>query len=369
MRAVPRSYAKVLLHNSPEENGPVGHAGYMKFLDEALITVESGDGGNGCVSFRREKHVAKGGPNGGDGGKGGDVLFRTTSRMHTLYNFHFKRHFKAERGQHGRGKNQSGKSGKDLIISLPPGTIVKEAETGRVLKEFVRSDESFLTVRGGRGGLGNQHFASSRRRAPRYAQEGEPGQTLSLQLELKLLADVGIIGLPNAGKSTIVSKLSSARPKVADYPFTTLTPNLGVVGSEETDPFVIADIPGLIEGAHRGVGLGTRFLRHVERSRFLLHLIDLSTVPSKDPLGPYHTVNQELRQFSQSLSQKAQVIVLNKVDISGTRAVAEELRNALEPLNPDIWVISAIKGEGIEPLKDHLAGLVEKVRQAEYDKN
>ena len=343
----------------------------MKFLDEALITVQSGDGGNGCVSFRREKYVAKGGPDGGDGGKGGDVLFRTTSRMHTLYNFQFKKHFKAERGQHGRGKNQSGKSGKELIISLPIGTIVREAETGHVLKEFVKSDESFLIVSGGRGGLGNQHFASSRKRAPRYAQQGEPGQTLSLQLELKLLADVGIIGLPNAGKSTLVSKLSAARPKVADYPFTTLIPSLGVVDSKGADPFVIADIPGLIEGAHRGVGLGTRFLKHVERSRVLLHLIDLSTVPAEDPLSPYHTVNEELRQFSPALSQKAQVIVLNKVDKSGTRAVTAKLRKALETLNPDIWVISAIKGDGIESLMEHLAGVVEKARQAElqHDNN
>jgi len=340
----------------------------MKFVDEAVITVQSGDGGKGCVSFRREKYVPKGGPNGGDGGNGGEVLFKTTSRMHTLYSFNFKKHFKAERGKHGRGKNQSGKSGKDLIILIPPGTIVKEAETGRVLKEFVQRGESFLVARGGRGGLGNQRFASSRNRAPRYAQEGEPGQTLNLKLELKLLADVGIIGLPNAGKSTLVSKLSSARPKVADYPFTTLTPTLGVVEIQETNPFVIADIPGLIEGAHRGVGLGTRFLRHVERSRFLLHLIDLSTVPSEGPLDPYHTVNQELRRFSSPLDQKAQVIALNKVDKTGTWAVAEKLRNALEPLNPDIWVISALTGEGLEQLKNHLARLVEKARLVDYDK-
>jgi len=257
------------------------------------------------------------------------------------------------------------------VLSLPLGTIVKEAETGHVLKEFVKSDESFLIVSGGRGGLGNQHFASSRKRAPRYAQQGEPGQTLSLQLELKLLADVGIIGLPNAGKSTLVSKLSAARPKVADYPFTTLIPSLGVVDSKGADPFVIADIPGLIEGAHRGVGLGTRFLKHVERSRVLLHLIDLSTVPAEDPLSPYHTVNEELRQFSPALSQKAQVIVLNKVDKSGTRAVTAKLRKALETLNPDIWVISAIKGDGIESLMEHLAGVVEKARQAElqHDNN
>jgi len=340
----------------------------MKFVDEALITVRSGDGGNGCVSFRREKYVPKGGPNGGDGGKGGDVLFETTSRMHTLYTFNFKKHFRAERGKHGRGKNQSGKSGKDLIIFVPPCILIKEVETGRVLKEFVRSGESFLVAHGGRGGLGNQHLASSRNRAPRYAQKGEPGQTLSLKLELRLLADVGIIGLPNAGKSTLVSKLSSARPKVANYPFTTLTPTLGVVEPQETDPFVIADIPGLIEGAHRGVGLGIRFLRHVERSRFLLHLIDLSAVPSGDPLGPYHTVNQELRLFSPKLDQKSRAIVLNKVDKPGTRAVAEKLRNALKPLNPDVWVISAVTGEGLEELRDYLAVLVEKSREADYDK-
>lgn len=339
----------------------------MKFFDEALITVQSGHGGNGCVSFRREKHVPKGGPNGGDGGKGGDVLFKTTSRMHTLYDFQFKRHFKAERGQHGRGKNKSGKSGKDLTILIPPGTIVKEAETGRVLKELVKSGESFSAAHGGRGGLGNQHFASSRRRAPRYAQDGELGQTLAIKLELKLLADVGIVGLPNAGKSTLVSKLSAARPKVANYPFTTLIPNLGVVDCDHTDPFVVADIPGLIEGAHRGAGLGTRFLRHVERSRLLVHLIDLSTVSPEDLLGPYRTVNDELQQFNPTLGQRAQVIALNKVDKAGTRAIAEQLRNALEPSNPDIWVISATKGEGLQELKNHLARLVEKAKQADSD--
>jgi GTP-binding protein len=337
----------------------------MRFLDEALITVQSGDGGNGCVSFRREKYVAKGGPDGGDGGKGGDVIFRATSGMHTLYNFRFKKYLKAERGQHGRGKNQSGKNGKDLIISVPPGTIIKDAETGRVLKELLASGESYLTVRGGRGGLGNQHFASPRRRTPRYAQQGERGQALSLKLELKLIADVGIVGLPNAGKSTLVSKLSAARPKVADYPFTTLTPTLGVVACGQADPFIIADIPGLIEGAHRGVGLGTRFLRHVERSRFLLHLIDLSTIPSENPLGPYQTVNQELEQFSAALGQRTQVVVLNKVDKPGARLVAERLRSALESVNPDVWVISATEGTGLEGLKNHLAKLVEKAREAD----
>lgn len=341
----------------------------MKLVDEALITVQSGDGGNGCVSFRREKYVPKGGPNGGNGGKGGDVVLETTERMRTLYSFHLRRHFRAERGKHGRGKNQSGKSGKDLIIFVPPGTLIKEADTGCLLKDLARSGESFLVAQGGRGGLGNQHFASSRNRAPRYAQKGEPGKTLSLKLELKLLADIGIIGLPNAGKSTLVTKLTSARPKVANYPFTTLAPSLGVVEFEEVAPFIIADIPGLIEGAHLGVGLGIRFLKHIERSRFLLHLIDLSAVPAEDPLSPYHTVNHELRRFSPSLGQKVQVVVLNKVDEPETRAVAKKLRKAIEPLNPDVWVISAITGEGLGQLKRHLADLVDKVRQAEYDKD
>jgi len=336
----------------------------MKFVDEALITVQSGDGGNGCVSFRREKHVPKGGPDGGDGGKGGDVIFQTTFRMRTLYSFQFKRDFRAQRGAHGRGKNQTGKDGKDLVISVPPGTLIREAQTGRILKDFSGSGEFFAAVRGGRGGLGNQHFKSSRNLAPRYAQKGEGGQTLSLKLELKLLADVGILGLPNAGKSTLVSKLSSARPKIADYPFTTLTPTLGAVEPERRDPFVIADIPGLIEGAHRGVGLGTTFLKHVERSLFLLHLIDLSALTLEDPLKPYHAINQELRLFNPNLAQKSQVLVLNKVDKPGLRALADKVRNYLEPLNPDIWVISALTGEGLEPLKDHLAGLVDKARRA-----
>jgi GTP-binding protein len=341
----------------------------MKFLDEALITVQSGDGGRGCVSFRREKYVPRGGPDGGDGGKGGDVLFKTSSRMHTLYNFRFKRHFKAQRGQHGRGKDQSGKGGKDLIIDVPPGTLIKDAETGTLLKEFFEGGETFVVARGGRGGLGNRHFATSRSRAPRHAQLGEPGQALSLKLELKLLADVGIIGLPNAGKSTLVSKLSAARPRVADYPFTTLTPTLGVVEWEDTDPFVVADIPGLIEGAHRGVGLGTRFLKHVERSRVLLHLIDLSAVEIESLLRAYDTVNEELGKFSPSLSQKPQVVALNKVDKEDARAMAEKLRQALEPLNPDIWIISAMTGEGLDPLKDHLARFVTKTRQADSEED
>ncbi|MCD6137714.1 MAG: GTPase ObgE [Deltaproteobacteria bacterium] len=334
----------------------------MEFVDEALITVRSGDGGDGCTSFRREKYVPKGGPDGGDGGKGGDIVFQTTPGMHTLYSFRFKRHFKAQRGANGRGKNQTGKSGKDLIIFVPQGTTIKDAKTGRIFKDLRGVRDSFVAVRGGRGGRGNQHFASSRNRAPEYAEKGEAGQTLFLKLELKLLADAGIIGLPNAGKSTLISKLSSARPRIADYPFTTLTPSLGVVTPEQRDPFVIADIPGLIEGAHKGVGLGTRFLKHVERSRVLIHLIDLSALPSDHPLKPYYTINRELRLFSPELAQKPQVIVLNKIDKPEARAVADKAREGLKPLNQDIWLISALTGEGLKPLIDHLAELVEDAR-------
>jgi GTP-binding protein len=283
--------------------------------------------------------------------------------MHTLYDFRFKKHFKAKPGQHGRGKAQSGANGADLVISVPPGTLIKEAETGELLREFFKRGETHVVARGGRGGLGNRHFTSSTNRAPRYAQQGEPGQTLSLKLELKLIADVGITGLPNAGKSTLVSKLSAARPKVADYPFTTLVPTLGVVECDDGDPFVMADIPGLIEGAHQGVGLGTRFLKHVERSRFLIHLIDLSAVPAENLLGAYDTINQELRQFSPTLADKPQVVVLNKVDKDGTRTIAEKLRLALESLNSDVWIISAKTGEGLDELKHHLSKLVIKARE------
>jgi len=336
----------------------------MKFVDEALITIQSGNGGNGCASFRREKYTPKGGPDGGDGGRGGHVVFETTSRTNTLYRFNLKKHFKAQRGAHGRGKNQSGKNGKDLVIEVPPGTLIRDAESGRIMKDFVHSGESFIAAQGGRGGLGNQHFASARSRAPRHAHKGEPGQTIALQLELKLLADVGIIGLPNAGKSTLVSRLSSAQPKIAEYPFTTLTPSLGVVETEKTDPFVIADIPGLIEGAHCGVGLGIKFLKHVERTRFLIHLIDVAVLPPQDLLRPYLVINRELQLFSPTLAQETQVVVLNKIDQPGARALAGKVRESLKELNPDIWLISALTGKGLEPLKGHLAELMKDIRQA-----
>jgi GTP-binding protein len=332
----------------------------MKFIDEALITVEAGHGGNGCVSFRREKYVPKGGPDGGDGGKGGDVIFRTSSRKSTLRDFQFKRHFKAQKGAHGRGKKQSGKNGKELVIQVPPGTLIHDAETGSLLIDLSDTDASYIVARGGRGGSGNAHFVSSTNRAPRHAGEGKPGETLTIRLELKLLADVGVIGLPNAGKSTLISRLSSARPKIADYPFTTLIPSLGVVQPEEREPFVIADIPGLIEGAHRGVGLGTQFLRHVERTQLLLHMIDLTASAKDDLVSAYHTINRELERFNPKLGQEYQVIALNKVDKTAARALAQEALAALKSLNPDIWIISALTGEGLDGLKSHLGKLVQK---------
>ena len=236
----------------------------MKFVDEAIITVQSGNGGSGCVSFRRERFIPRGGPDGGDGGAGGDVILLASPRKRTLHHFQYKKNFKAPNGAHGQGKQKTGKTGEDLTIEVPPGTLVTCIDSGEILKDLTKPDKTFILAKGGRGGQGNIHFKTSTRRAPRFAQPGEPGQTLTVKLELKLLADVGIIGLPNAGKSTLISTISSARPKIGNYPFTTLTPNLGVVQNPKGEPFIIADIPGLIEGAHQGAGLGTRFLRHIE---------------------------------------------------------------------------------------------------------
>ena len=258
----------------------------MKFIDETIITVRSGDGGRGCVSFRREKYVPRGGPDGGDGGKGGDVVLEATSRKRTLYDFRFKREFKAPGGKHGQGKQRTGKNGGDLIIKVPPGTVISDVETGETFKDLVEPGESFTLAHGGEGGRGNARFKTATNRAPRHAQPGRPGQMRTVKLELKLIADVGLVGLPNAGKSTLISAISSAKPKIADYPFTTLTPNLGVVQTGYGEPFIVADIPGLIEGAHKGAGLGIRFLKHIERTRILVHMIDAADIDDTKPLMP-----------------------------------------------------------------------------------
>jgi len=334
----------------------------VKFFDEAIITVQSGDGGRGCLSFRREKHVPRGGPDGGDGGKGGDVILKSTSRRRTLYPFQLKRQFKAKNGAHGQGKQKTGKNGPDLIIEIPPGTLVKDADSNEVLKDFTAAGESYIVVQGGRGGLGNTRFKTSTNRAPRHAQPGEAGQFHKLKLELKLLADVGIIGLPNAGKSTLISKISSATPKIGDYPFTTLTPTLGVVETGWGEPFVVADIPGLIEGAHQGAGLGTQFLRHIERTRILIHMVDAGTVDPDHPLDAYETVNTELKSFNAQLTQKPQIVVLNKMDLTGTEAAADAFADALH--HEPVILISAIKKKGVKKLISRILELLDR----SYDK-
>lgn len=330
----------------------------MKFIDETIITVQSGSGGKGCVSFRREKFIPRGGPDGGDGGKGGDVVLVTTLRKRTLYQFRFKSQFKAKNGSHGQGKQKTGKNGQDLVIEIPPGTLVSDADNGQIVKDLIEPGEKFVLVRGGRGGQGNIRFKTSTRRAPRFAQPGEPSEAKRLKLELKLLADVGIIGLPNAGKSTLIAALSSARPKIGDYPFTTLTPTLGVVATDWGDPFVVADIPGLIEGAHKGAGLGIRFLRHIERTRILVHLIDVSTIDRDNPLQDYHTINNELAMYNRRLAQKAQIVVLNKLDLPEAREAAEAFQAAAQDLRT--VRISALTGRGVDSLISLIIQLLDK---------
>ncbi|MCP4746982.1 MAG: GTPase ObgE [Desulfobacteraceae bacterium] len=329
----------------------------MKFIDEAKIIVQSGNGGSGCVSFRRERFVPRGGPDGGDGGNGGYVFLKATSRKRTLHHFQFKKHYSAKNGVPGQGSQKTGQAGSDLILEVPQGTLVYNAETGELLFDLVDDDQAEVVVQGGRGGLGNRHFKSSTNRSPRYAQSGEPGQTLQIRLELKLLADVGLVGLPNAGKSTLISTLSSAKPKIADYPFTTLTPNLGVVQYQNAEPFVVADIPGLIEGAHQGAGLGTRFLRHIERTRILVHLIDAAELDPANPLASYEAVKRELVMHSRELADKPQLVVLNKLDIDGTEALADAFCKAA----PSIGAvrISAAARQGLNELKARLLRHIE----------
>ncbi len=331
----------------------------MKFFDEAFITVQSGDGGRGCVSFRREKFIARGGPDGGNGGKGGDVIIRSSSHRRTLYPFRFKRQFKAQNGSHGQGKQKTGKNGADLIIEIPPGTLLINEETSEIIKDFTQPDETHIIAEGGRGGLGNSHFKSSTHRAPRFAQPGESGRFLKLKLELKLLADVGLIGLPNAGKSTLISVISSATPKIADYPFTTVTPTLGVVQAGGGEPFVVADIPGLIEGAHQGVGLGTRFLRHIERTRVLVHLIDTAMIDPQNPLAEYETINRELANYSAQLMEKPQIVVLNKMDLPGTEEAARAFQAAVK--DREVLKISAATRKGIYKLTSKMIESLDRV--------
>jgi GTP-binding protein len=310
------------------------------------------------VSFRREKFIPRGGPDGGDGGKGGDVIFKSSSHRRTLYPFRFKRQLKAQNGFYGQGKRKTGKKGDDLIIEIPPGTLIIDEETNELIKDFTQPGETYIIAEGGRGGQGNSRFKSSTHRAPRFAQPGEPGHFLKLKLELKLLADVGLIGLPNAGKSTLISVISSATPKIADYPFTTLTPTLGVVQAGWGEPFVVADIPGLIEGAHKGVGLGTRFLRHIERTRVLVHLIDISTIDPQNPLAEYETINRELANYSSQLMEKPQLVVLNKMDLPGTKEAARAFQAAVK--DREMLRISAVTRKGVDNLTSMMIQYLER---------
>lgn len=327
----------------------------MQFVDYVKIRVKAGDGGRGCVSFRREKYVPRGGPNGGDGGRGGHIIFKATDELNTLLDQRYQREYKAERGQHGMGKKMHGKDGKDFIINVPVGTIIKDADTGDVLIDLDRNGMEALVAKGGRGGLGNAHFATPTRQAPRFAQKGEEGEAKHLILELKLLADVGLIGLPNAGKSTLLSVISSARPKIADYPFTTLTPTLGVVKLENYRSFVVADIPGLIEGAHRGAGLGFQFLRHVERTSILLHLVDISEMVEGDPVENFEKINKELELHSPGLIKKPQIVVGTKLDIAGYRKRLNRLAEYCKAKSIDFFPVSAVTGEGIKQLLSYLS--------------
>ncbi|MBC7360550.1 MAG: GTPase ObgE [Desulfacinum sp.] len=330
----------------------------MRFIDEARIQVEAGRGGNGCVSFRREKYVPRGGPDGGDGGKGGDVVLEATERKQTLLDFRYRRLYRAERGRHGMGKAMHGRGGRDLVLLVPVGTLVKDVETGEVLADLNRPGMRWVAARGGRGGRGNARFVTATRQAPRYAEEGEEGESRELLLELKLLADVGLVGLPNAGKSTLIAAVSAARPKIADYPFTTLVPNLGVVQHGDAPPFVMADIPGLIEGAHEGAGLGIRFLKHIERTKVLVHLVDAAAVPPDDPLAPYRTIEKELEGYSDALGEKARIVALNKMDLVTDEAHREALLAAYRETGHPVVAVSALARRGLSDLLNALVRLL-----------
>jgi GTP-binding protein len=332
----------------------------MKFVDYAKIYVKAGDGGRGCVSFRREKYVPRGGPDGGDGGRGGHVVFRATRQLNTLLDFRYRREYHAQRGQHGMGKKMHGRDGRDLVISVPVGTIIKDAVSGEILYDLDKEGMQVVAARGGRGGLGNSHFATPVRQVPRYAQPGEEGEEKSLVIELKLLADVGLIGLPNAGKSTLISVMSSARPKIADYPFTTLVPNLGVVKFKDHKSFVVADIPGLIEGAHRGAGLGFRFLRHVERTSILLHLVDVSEMGEGDPVDNLIKINRELELYSPELAERPQVVVGSKIDAAGDGKRMESLAGYCRKKSLVFFAVSAVTHKGTKELLSYLAARMEE---------
>jgi GTP-binding protein len=334
----------------------------MKFIDEVRIEVQAGHGGRGCMSFRREKFVPRGGPDGGDGGAGGDVVAVADPELTTLLDLRYQRLYRAGRGVHGKGKDQHGKRGEEMVIRVPVGTTIRDVGSGELLADLSAPGERVVIARGGKGGRGNARFVSSTNRSPRKVQPGLPGEERLLDVELRLLADVGIIGLPNAGKSTLISVISAARPKIADYPFTTLVPNLGVVSYGESKSFVVADIPGLIEGAHRGEGLGHKFLKHVTRTRVLIHLLDASVLREEDPLAEWRAINRELELFDPDLAAKPQIVVANKIDLPDAREAAVWLKEKLASMSIPFCAVSAVTHEGLRELVLMIAGKLEETK-------
>ena len=335
------------------------------FTDYAKIIIKSGNGGDGAVTFRREKYVAAGGPDGGDGGRGGSVYFRVDPNANTLIDFRFTKKFKAQDGENGSGGHKYGKSGQDLYIDVPAGTIIKDAETGKVVADLSEQGQVELVLKGGRGGKGNSHFATSTRQVPRFAQAGEDGEEKEVILELKLLADVGLLGFPNVGKSTFLSVVTDAKPKIANYHFTTIEPNLGVVKTKNGDSFVIADIPGIIEGASEGVGLGIQFLRHVERTRLLLHVIDASGIEGRNPVQDFYTINEELKGYSEKLSERKQIIVANKIDVMQDDEGLKELEELAKKENLELFKISGVTGEGVTELLNRVSEVLKTLPKEE----
>jgi GTP-binding protein len=335
----------------------------MQFLDRARIVVKGGDGGNGVMAFRREKFVPRGGPSGGDGGRGGSIFLEATDQLNSLLQFRFNPEFRAARGAHGEGSNRTGRDGEDITVLVPTGTLVRDSETGEILHDFSRAGERVLIAEGGRGGRGNARFATSTNRAPRRHEDGQPGTTRALDLELKLIADVGLVGFPNAGKSTLISRISAARPKIADYPFTTLEPHLGVVSFGEMETFVVADIPGLIEGAHRGTGLGLEFLRHVERTKLLLHVVDVSST-GRDPVEDFLVICRELELYKTDLLSKPQMVAASKIDALDDRERVHRLREFVASRGLELFEISSVTGHGIDRLIGALGSRVREIQRA-----
>ena len=325
------------------------------FTDYTKIIIKSGDGGNGAATFRREKYVAAGGPDGGDGGNGGNIYFQVDKDKNTLIDFRYNKKFKAKNGENGSGNHCNGKYGEDLYIKVPIGTVVKDVKTGKVVVDLSRPNQKELILKGGRGGRGNSHFATSTRQAPRFSEDGEKGEEKELILELKLLADVGLLGFPNVGKSTFLSTVTEARPKIANYHFTTLEPNLGVVKMKNGDGFVIADIPGIIEGASEGVGLGIQFLRHVERTRLLLHFLDVSGQEGRNPVEDFYAINEELKKYSEKLSTRKQIIVANKIDVIQDKKLLEEVEKLAKKEGLELYKISGATKQGVQELIDHVS--------------